>query len=106
MIEKKTEQAYMWEEVFSLDRMKRAMTTRILDQIEAMCEGDEPVSPEQISTIIKQEWQRVKEAVRSSPAAKEAFRKYLENTISGEIDTLIEADRTELQSMGVVERNL
>lgn len=105
MIEKKSDQAYMWEEVFSLDRMKRAMTTRILDQIEAMCEGDEPVSPEQISKIIKQEWQRVKEAVRSSPAAKEAFRNYLENTISGEIDRLIEADKSELQSMGVVERN-
>ncbi len=106
MVEKKAEQAYSWEEVFSFDRLKRAMTARALNRIESMWQGKEPISPEQISEVINDEWRKVKEAVRSSPAAREAFRKYLEHTVSDEIDKLIRKDKAELESLGVVERSL
>jgi hypothetical protein len=106
MVEKKAEQAYSWEEVFSFDRLKRAMTTRALNRIENIWQGKEPISPEQISEVISDEWQKAKEAVRSSPAAREAFRKYLERTVSNEIDKLIQKDKAELESLGVVERSL
>jgi len=99
MVERKAEQPYSWEEVFSFDRLKRTMTARVLDRMES-------ISPEQISEVINNEWQKVKEAVRSSPAAREAFRKYLERTISEEIDKLIQKDKAELESLGVVERGL
>jgi len=56
--------------------------------------------------VIADEWQRVKEAVRSSPAAREAFRKYLERTVSEQIDKLMKDDRAELESLGVVEKSL
>jgi hypothetical protein len=97
---------YRWEEVLSFDRLKRAMMGRILDRIETLWQGDEPISPEQISQAIGDEWQRVKETVRSSPAAREAFRKFLERTVSEEIDKLIQRDKTELESFGVAERSL
>ena len=106
MVERKAEQAYSWEEVFSFDRLKRTMTARVLDRMESIFEGNKPISSEQISEVINNEWQKVKEAVRSSPAAREAFRKYLERTVSEEIDKLIQEDRTELESLGVVERGL
>ena len=106
MVEKKAEQAYSWEEVFSFDRLKRAMTAKALNRIESMWQGKEPISPEQISEVISDEWRKVKEAVRSSPAAREAFRKYLEHTVSDEIDKLIRKDKAELESLGVVERSL
>jgi len=106
MVEKKAEQVYSWEEVFSFDRLKRAMTARALNRIESMWQGKEPISPEQISEVINDEWRKVKEAVRSSPAAREAFRKYLEHTVSDEIDKLIRRDKAELESLGVVERSL
>jgi hypothetical protein len=106
MVERKPEQAYSWEEVFSFDRLKRTMTARVLDRMESIYEGNKPISPEQISEVISNEWQKVKETVRSSPAAREAFRKYLERTISEEIDKLIQKDRAELESLGVVERGL
>jgi len=106
MVERKAERAYSWEEVFSFDRLKRAMTARVLDRMESIYEGNKPISPEQISEVISNEWQKVKEAVRSSPAAREAFRKYLERTISEEIDKLVQKDRAELESLGVVERGL
>ncbi|MCK4387950.1 MAG: hypothetical protein KAW00_04175 [Dehalococcoidia bacterium] len=106
MVEKKAEQPYSWEEVFSFDRLKRTMTARVLDRMESIYEGNKPISPEQISEVINNEWQKVKEAVRSSPAAREAFRKYLERTISEEIDKLIQKDKAELESLGVVERGL
>lgn len=106
MLERKAEQPYTWEEVFSFDRMKRSMLTRVLDNVEDICEGNKPVSPEQISEVINGEWQKVKDTVRSSPAAKEAFRKYLERTVSDQIEKLIEKDKAELESLGVVERGL
>ena len=106
MVERKAEQPYSWEEVFSFDRLKRTMTARVLDRMESIYEGNKPISPEEISEVINKEWQKVKEAVRSSPAAREAFRKYLERTISEDIDKLIQKDKAELESLGVVERGL
>lgn len=106
MVEQKPEKAYTWEEIFSFDRLKRAMTARTLNRIEQMWQGNEPISPEQISEVINDEWQKVKQAVRSSPAAREAFRKYLEHTVSEEVDKLIQKGRAELESLGVVERSL
>jgi len=106
MVEKKAEKPYTWEEVFSFDRLKRAMTARALNRIEDIWQGKEPISPEQLSEVINDEWQKVKQAVRSSPSAKEAFRKYLEHTVSDEIDKLIRRDKAELEALGVVERSL
>jgi hypothetical protein len=100
------ERPYTWEEVLSFDRLKRAMTSRVLDRIQGIWQGNEPVSPEQIAEVISDEWQRVKQAVRSSPAAREASRKYLERIISEQIDKLVQRDKAELESLGVVEKSL
>jgi hypothetical protein len=106
MVVEGTGQSYAWEEVFSFDRMKRAVTSRVSDKIERIWQGEEPISAEKISEVIEGEWQKVKQAVRSSPAAREAFRKYLERTISEQIDKLIQRDRAELQSLGVVDKSI
>jgi len=102
----KSGQAYSWEEVLSFDRLKRAMTRRVLDRIESMCQENEAVSLDQINEVISDEWQKVKQAARSSPAAREAFRKYVERTISDRIDELIQRDKAELGTLGVTERSL
>jgi len=106
MVESKQDKPYAWEEVFAFDRLKRTMVSRVLENVEAMCEGNEPVTPDQINKVITNEWEEVKKAVRSSPAARESFRKYLEKTVSDKVDSLIDQDRAELESLGVVERGL
>ena len=106
MVESKRDRPYAWEEVFAFDRLKRTMVARVLENVEAMCEGNEPVTPDQINKVITDEWEEVKKAVRSSPAARESFRKYLEKTVSDKVDSLIDQDRSELESLGVVERGL
>jgi uncharacterized protein YidB (DUF937 family) len=106
MPEQEAGRSYRWEEVLSFDRLKRAMMGKVLDKVETLWQENEPISPEQISEAIGDEWQKVKEAVRSSPAAREAFRKFLERTVSEEIDKLIQRDKSELESFGVVERSL
>lgn len=106
MIERKGGQPYSPEEILSFDRIKRAMSTRVLDQIEDLWQGKEPINAEQINKAISNEWQKVKDTVRSSPAAKEAFRKYLERTISEQIDQMIQDEKGELESLGVVEKGL
>jgi hypothetical protein len=104
--DKKVAQPYSPEEILSFDRIRRAMTTRVLDRIEELWEGRQPISVEQVNEVIASEWQRVKDAVRSSPAAREAFRKYLERTVSEQIEKLMKEDKTELESLGVVEKSL
>ena len=104
MTGKRAGQPYTKEEMLSFDRLKRAMTRRVLDRMEDLWQGKEPVGVEQVNEVIADEWQKVKEAVRSSPAAREAFRKYLERAISEQIDTLIEQDKSELESFGIVEK--
>jgi len=106
MAEKKVEQEYTWEEVFSFDRLKRSMTSRVLDRIENIWQGKEPMSPEQINGVISDEWQRAKDAVRNSPAARDAFRKYLERTVAEQIEKLMQRDRAELESLGVIEKGM
>ena len=106
MAERKTERSYTIEEILSFDRIRRAMTIRVLDRIEDLWQGKEPIGVEQMNEVISDEWQKVKEAVRSSPAAREAFRKYVERTVSEEIDKLIQQDKSELESLGVVEKSL
>jgi hypothetical protein len=64
------------------------------------------MSPEQINEIISDEWQKAKDAVRNSPAARDAFRKYLERTVSEQVDKLMTRDKDELEALGVVEKGL
>jgi hypothetical protein len=104
--ERKEGQPYSPEEMLSFDRIKRAMTSRVLDRIEELWQGKQPVTVEQMNEVIASEWQRIKDAVRSTPAAREAFRKYLEHTVSEQIDKLVKEDRAELESLGVVEKSL
>ncbi len=106
MAAEKEERPYSWEEILSFDRIKRAITRRALDRIENMWKENEPISPDQISEIVKDEWERVRQAVRSSPRARDAFRKYLERTVSEQIDGLVKKDKAELESLGVVEKSL
>ena len=104
--ERKAGQPYTPEEILSFERIKRAMTARVLDRIEDLWQGKQPIGGDQINEVIADEWQRVKEAVRSSPVAREAFRKYLERTIAEQINKLVQEDKAELESLGVVERSL
>lgn len=106
MAAEKEERPYSWEEILSFDRIKRAITRRALDRIENMWKENEPISPDQISEIVSSEWERVRQAVRSSPRARDAFRKYLERTVSEQIDGLVKKDKAELESLGVVEKSL
>jgi hypothetical protein len=106
MSERKAGQPYSAEELLSFDRIKRAMTSRVLDRIEDLWQGKEPIGVEQMNKVIEDEWRKVKEAVRSSPAAREAFRKYLERTVAEQIDKLMKEDKAELESLGVVEKSL
>jgi hypothetical protein len=104
--EKWSPQPYTEQEFLSFDRLKRAVMNRVLDRSEALMVDEFPISPERTAELIKDEWHRAKEAIRSSPAARQAFRKHLEGVISEQIDGMIKTDKTELGSLGVVEKSI
>jgi hypothetical protein len=101
--EKWSPEPYAEQELLSFERLKRAVMNRTLDRAET---EDFPISAERTAELTREEWQRAKEAVRSSPAAREAFRKHLEGMVSDEVDTLIKTDKSELGAYGVAEKSL
>jgi len=101
-----TPRPYANEEFLSFDRLRRAVTSRVLDRAERVMGQEFPLSPERISELTTEEWQRAKEALQNSPGAREAFRKYLEGTVGGRVDNLIKTDKDYLSAMGVAEKSL
>lgn len=99
-------QPYSEQELLSMDRLKRAVMSRVLDVAEALMEEEFPLSNEKSSELVREEWMRAKDAVRSSPAAREAYRKHLEKVINEQVDQHIKSDREELGAMGVVEKSI
>ena len=101
-----SQKPYTDQELLSFDRHKRAVTNRIQDRAESLMDDEFPLSDERISEITKDEWKRAKEAVRNSPNAREAYRKYLEGAVSEQLDGLIKSDKDELGRMGVAEKSI
>jgi len=97
---------YMEQELISFDRLKRAVVNRILDRAEAMMDVEFPLKPDTQETITDDEWKRAKDAVKASPIAREAYRKYLEQFVGDKVEGLIRTDRDELGKMGVVEKSI
>ncbi len=104
--EKWSPQPYAWEELISFDRLKRAVSGRVVKRLEAMMESEPIVDPAMIGEMTKEEWQRAKEAVRSSPAAREAYRRFLETTVVGQVNEHVTKDKSELETLGVAEKGL
>jgi hypothetical protein len=97
---------YSNEEFLSFDRLKRAVTSRVLDLSERVMIDEFPLNPDKVMQFTDEEWKRAKEALRTSPGAREAFRKYLEGEVNAKVDNLIKAEKSELGSMGVAEKSL
>jgi hypothetical protein len=97
---------YSDPELLSFERLKRAVQNRVGERAEAMMDEEFPLSESRVIEITNDEWKRAKEAVKNSPAAREAYRRYLEETISGHVDGLIKQDKADLSKMGVVEKSI
>jgi hypothetical protein len=97
---------YSEQELLSFDRIKRAVVNRVLDQAEAIMDEEFPLKPARQEEITAEEWKRAKDAVKTSPLAREAYRKYLEKFVGDKVDGLIKVDKDELNKMGVAEKSI
>jgi hypothetical protein len=99
---------YTNEEILSLDRLKRAVVNRVYRRAMAMTgDGEEyTLGQDQTSRIIREEWARAKEAVRSSKTAKENLKKDWDAYVDTEVNKLVRTDKDELSSMGVLEKSI
>lgn len=99
---------YEEEELISLDRLKRAVTSRVFSRAQSLAEPGEEylLDKDKTDAIIADEWKRAKSAVRSSKRAQENLRKQWEQFVGERIDSLIQTDKNELSSMGVVEKSI
>jgi hypothetical protein len=101
-----TSRPYEDQELLSFDRLRRAVMNRIIERAEALMDVEFPLSQERQDFLVSQEWEQAKIAVRSSPTAKEAYRKYLEQTMGGRLEVHMKRDKEELGAMGVQEKSL
>jgi hypothetical protein len=105
-IEQYTSRAYEDQELLSIDRLKRAVMNRIIERAEALMDQEFPLRDERLNELFIDEWKRAMTAVKNSPQAKEAYKKWLESKMVGMLDSQIKEDRDELNSMGVQDKSL
>jgi hypothetical protein len=101
-----TSRPYEDQELLSIDRLKRAVMNRIIDRAEAIMDVEFPLKDERLGELFIEEWERAKIAVKASPQAKEAYKKWLETRMTGMLDDQIKHDKDELSSLGVQEKSL
>jgi hypothetical protein len=99
-------QPYSEQELLSFERLKRAVMGRVLDRAEVLLATEFPLGPDRTQELTREEWERAKESVRNSPAARAAYREHLERMVSDQIDGMIRTDKAELGSLGVAEKSL
>ncbi len=104
--EQYTSRPYEDQELLSFDRLRRAVMNRIIERAEALMDVEFPLGPERQDQIVAEEWECAKVAVRSSPTAREAYRKYLEQTMGGKLEEHMKRDKEDLSAMGVQEKSL
>jgi hypothetical protein len=101
-----TPQEYTDEELISLERLKRAVMNRVFDRAQVLTGEGYLLDSDKTLELITEEWERAKQAVRSSPMAREGLKKQWESFVSEQIDSLIRADKEELLVLGVVEKTI
>jgi hypothetical protein len=104
--EQYTSRPYEDQELLSFDRLRRAVMNRIIERAEALMDVEFPLGPERQDQVVAEEWECAKVAVRSSPTAREAYRKYLEQTMGGKLEEHMKRDKEDLSAMGVQEKSL
>ncbi|MGD0355685.1 MAG: hypothetical protein ABSB31_09610 [Dehalococcoidia bacterium] len=104
--EQYTSRPYEDQELLSFDRLRRAVMNRIIERAEALMDVEFPLGPERQDQLVAEEWECAKVAVRSSPTAREAYRKYLEQTMGGKLEEHMKRDKEDLSAMGVQEKSL
>lgn len=97
---------YEDQELLSFDRLRRAVMNRIIERAEALMDVEFPISNDRLDQLVIEEWERAKVAVRNSPTAKDAYRKYLEQAMGGKLEEQMKRDREDLSAMGVQDKSL
>jgi hypothetical protein len=101
-----TSRPYEDQELLSFDRLRRAVMNRIIERAEALMDVEFPLGQERQDELVAEEWDRAKVAVRNSPTAREAYRKYLEQAMGGKLEEHMKRDKEDLSAMGVQEKSL
>ena len=98
--------SYSPEELLSFDRLRRAVMHRVIAKAEqALVEGT-PLDQKKLSELTAEEWKNAKEAVRSSPSAREAAKEHMQRLIGEMVDDLMKSDKAELDALGVQEKTI
>lgn len=98
--------SYSPEELLSFDRLRRAVMHRVVEKAEqALAEGA-PLDQNTLSELTAEEWKKAKDAVRSSPAAREAAKEHMQRLIGEMVDDLMRSDKAELDALGVQEKTI
>jgi hypothetical protein len=94
-------QPYAAEEVLTFDRMRRAVTRRVMDAVDRGLKEGALLSRDRLRELTDQEWQRAKQAVWSSYDPSGKRLEYIRTQVSQLLREMMESDRAELTSMGV-----
>lgn len=97
---------YSGEEVLTFDRIRRAVTNRVVEAAEQALEHGNPLDKQKLMALVVEEWKTIKEAVRNSPTAREKARERMRAIVSSMLESHVSSDKGELENLGVQERSL
>ncbi|MDO8472237.1 MAG: hypothetical protein Q7T05_00265 [Dehalococcoidia bacterium] len=97
---------YAGEEVLTFDRIKRAVTSRVIEAAEQALERGNPLDKQRLAALATEEWKSVKVAVKNSPTAREKARERMRAIVSSMLENHVSSDKGELENLGVQERSL
>ena len=92
---------YAPEEILSFDRMKRAVVSRIVETASRQMEAGVPLDRDKLLEMATDEWKAAKDFVRFSFNSTGKLREYARQQVSQLVQDMIEADRAELEALGV-----
>ena len=92
---------YTPEEILTFGRMKRAVVNRIVETASRQMESGVPLDKDKLLELATDEWKVAKDFVRFSFDSTGKLREYARQQVSHLLQDMIEADKAELEALGV-----
>lgn len=84
---------YAGEELLTFDRLKRAVTKRVADAAELMVQKGAPLDRQKLAELTTAEWLEAKEALRTSPIAREKAKERMRTLVHSMLDDVVAAEQ-------------
>jgi len=104
--EQYTSRPYEDTNFISFDRLERAVKDRVKERAEALIETEFPLKQGRLEELWNDEWKNAMVSLLESPQAREHYKKYIDDSLSGIAQQKFKEEKDTLIQLGVQEKGL